>query len=220
MSEKRVKVEREVSEREIKVEREQILKPELIVTGVFPDGTKQITENGEYDVELFKKVNVAVPTVEEYILGTLSTTDAKSLIKEFPPIELGSEVTSLTEVFANFRGLEKLDLSNWDTSQITDFSRAFYGCSSMKYLNISGWTDESASHGADYIFNNCSALETVVIDSPTMFKVRLNPFYGAKSDALFFVPDELVNDYKTNSRWSERADYIKPLSELPANAGA
>lgn len=30
-----------------------------------------------------------------------------------------------------------------------------------------------------------------------------------------YVPDSLINDYKQHYAWSEYADIIKPMSELP-----
>ena len=41
-----------------------------------------------------------------------------------------------------------------------------------------------------------------------------NAFQGA-SNAIIYVPDALVNDYKAATNWSTYADRIKGISELP-----
>jgi len=64
MAEKKVKVEREVAEREIKVERENTL---TLVQGIIPTGTKQIVENGTYDVSRYENAEVNVPGIDYYI---------------------------------------------------------------------------------------------------------------------------------------------------------
>ena len=65
-----------------------------------------------------------------------------------------------------FRGcsdLTSLDLSNFDTSQVTNMSYMFRGCSGLTSLNISNF-DTSQVTIMDGMFNGCTSLKTITIN--------------------------------------------------------
>ena len=51
-----------------------------------------------------------------------------------------------------------LDLSSWDVSNVTDMCYMFFGCSSLKELNVSNW-DTSNVCIMNNIFGKCKYLE-------------------------------------------------------------
>ena len=114
--------------------------------------------------------------------------------------------------------LQSIDLSNIDTSKVTHMNYVFGYCDDLEYVNISGWlSNESVNNG--YLFYQCFALKAVVIDSPAVFKLS-NPNAITRSSiargtGFVYVPDTLVDEYKSATNWSTVADQIKPLSELP-----
>lgn len=62
MAERQVKIERELGERPILVDRENVIMNDIgNITGVFPEGTLEITENGVYGVTTKENVNVQIP---------------------------------------------------------------------------------------------------------------------------------------------------------------
>jgi surface protein len=79
-----------------------------------------------------------------------------------------SNVTDMSTVFKGCSSLVSLDLSNWDTSKVTDMVEMFSGCSSLEYLNLSGWTTKSITYAGGYYINNmlagCSSLEELRLD--------------------------------------------------------
>lgn len=245
MSEKRVKVEREVSEREIKVERENVVS--VYATGIFPSGTKSIEENGTYDVTADKYVEVAVPqpegtinitengthdvkdyetaavavpvmTDEDVFATTLSNVDLKFSMKRVVFHEKAMALTRMD--FYGMTNLEYADLSGMDVSNVITLQSVFGNDTNLKFLNISGWTNPNHVVTTQ-MFLNCAKLETLIIDSEEVFYNNYpNSLQGMNATCLIYVPDELVNAYKAHAVWGTRASYIKPLSELPANAGA
>ena len=69
------------------------------------------------------------------------------------------------------------------------------------------------------MFYNCVAIEAIVIDSPSVFRLTDSGTFqdsGVENGTGFvYVPDVLVDEYKTATNWVLVADQIKPLSELP-----
>ena len=275
MSEKRVKVEREVSEREIKVEREQILFNDVHVTGVLPEGTKEITENGDHDVYFYEtaRVNVAQPVGEititengtynvknyetaivdldviilsDYLLTTIDTNHANILkvIKSLPDMTVSGTV-NLSGFAQNATELDRLVIKGEAGATATDMSAIASGCSNLKYVEISG-IETTSTTNFNTAFYNCTKLETVILRGLTIASAYTGNIFRMDSslkmivldfnyvltfsnyntsmqsvplNCLIYVPDTLVDSYKTASGWSARANYIKPLSELPANTG-
>lgn len=127
-------------------------------------------------------------------------------------------LTDLGAVLTGCGELISADLSGWRTSKATDIGDIVMSCRKLKYLNLSGWTTESATD-TSRMFWDCNSLEAVVIDSPSVFRITSSSIsdFGAIGDGTGFVyvPDNLVDEYKSATNWSTVADQIKPLSELP-----
>lgn len=101
---------------------------------------------------------------------------------------------------------------------------AFYGCLEMTTLELPAATELGI--GA---FSSCCSLTALVMSGKTLCNMaNTSMFYkcyhvlgtvdstynpeGLK-DGYIYVPDELVEDYKTETNWSVFASQIKPLSE-------
>ena len=56
--------------------------------------------------------------------------------------------------------LRSLDLSNWDTSRMTDANSMFRECSSLQSLDVSKWNTQ-ALEGAGCMFYQCSSLQSL-----------------------------------------------------------
>ena len=63
-------------------------------------------------------------------------------------------------------------------------------------------------------FNGCSALTSLVIQSPTMMTLASTNAFTSTTCNIY-VPDALVATYKAATNWSTLAARIKPISELP-----
>ena len=69
-----------------------------------------------------------------------------------------SGVTDMSLMFYGCEGLTSLDLSGWDTSNVTDMSYMFEGCEGLTSLDLSDW-DMSNVTDMSYMFKNCHDLE-------------------------------------------------------------
>ena len=67
-------------------------------------------------------------------------------------------------------------------------------------------------------FKNCTALKKVILRMTTWQpSITTNTFSGsaiAKGTGFIYVPDELVDTYKSATNWATYASQIKPISEL------
>lgn len=67
------------------------------------------------------------------------------------------------------------------------------------------------------MFYNCTNLTTLILNSPTVFKLtNVNAVNnsGIKTGiCTIYVPDDLVETYQADTYWGPYANQIKPISE-------
>ena len=75
-----------------------------------------------------------------------------------------SNVTNMYSMFFSCYNLTSLDVSNWDTSNVTNMSHMFYGCSSLTSLDVSNF-DTSNVTSMSYMFFNCQSLTSLDVSN-------------------------------------------------------
>lgn len=93
-----------------------------------------------------------------------------------------SQVTSMKYMFRNCSILTSLNLSGFDTSQVTNMSYMFSGCRSLTSLDLSGF-DTSLATDMSYMFNVCSGLTSLDLSDFDTSQVTsmYNMFYDCSS---------------------------------------
>lgn len=90
---------------------------------------------------------------------------------------------------------------------------AISSCSALHTVELGGVT--SIGSGS---FNGCKALATLIIRTPSVCSLAninsISPTLIASGTGYIYVPDNLVNSYKTATNWSDYANQIKGISEL------
>lgn len=71
-----------------------------------------------------------------------------------------SNVTNMRDMFMRCSGLTSLNLSNFDTSNVTDIGGMFYDCSGLTSLNLSN-IDTSKVTDMGSMFSGCSGLTSL-----------------------------------------------------------
>ena len=66
-------------------------------------------------------------------------------------------------MFSSCIGLERLDVSSFDTSRVTYMSTMFYGCHNLKELDVSGF-DMDGYHETVLMFHGCNSLSPEVYE--------------------------------------------------------
>lgn len=88
-------------------------------------------------------------------------------------------------------------------------SNAFELCRSLTFIDLPAVTQLDTK-----AFDN-SGVKTIILRSEVLCNLtNTNAF---SSSASVYVPDNLVDSYKSATNWSFKADQIKPISELEGN---
>ena len=69
-------------------------------------------------------------------------------------------VTNMGSMFSGCSGLTSLDLSHFNTQNVTDMSYMFYRCSDLTFLDLSNFNPQNVT-GMNWMFSGCSALTTI-----------------------------------------------------------
>ena len=71
-----------------------------------------------------------------------------------------SNVTDMSLMFSGCSSLESLDLDNLDTSNVIEMVRMFHDCSSLESLDLSGFDTSNVTNMGN-MFDGCSSLESL-----------------------------------------------------------
>ena len=108
--------------------------------------------------------------------------------------------------FSNCASLTSVDFPN--ATSIGDF--AFSNCSALTSVDF-----PNATSIGDSAFSNCSKLKTIYLRSKTMCTclgdLGFSPF---SSPPTIYVPNSLIDSYKTADNWSEYASFFKSLESI------
>ena len=75
-----------------------------------------------------------------------------------------SNVTNMTSMFNNCRALTSLDVSNFNTSKVTDMSSMFMSCRALTSLDVSNFNTSKVTNMED-MFSGCSSLTSLDVSN-------------------------------------------------------
>lgn len=160
-------------------------------------------------------------------------TECASLVTppELPAITINSQ--SYRNMFNKCSNLTEMPYLPSTTMKNSCYYSMFSSCSSLRSVTLIGSTMASNCYtnmfsyctgitsihvntlnNSNDTFQNNTSCNTFIIDAVTPPTISNLTIAGLKSTCIIYVPDDSVDDYKTASYWSARADYIKRISEL------
>ena len=96
-------------------------------------------------------------------------------------------------MFSNCSALTTLDLSNFDTQNVTNMESMFSNCSALTTLDISDFNTKNVTN-MEYMFNGCSALKTLDLSSFDTKNVRSmgSMFYNCSALTTIYTSHKYV----------------------------
>ncbi len=175
-----------------------------------------ITENGTTTLATAGKycdrnidVNVDVPSNDAELEEQRAITD--SILDRTITEYVNDTVTLLgLRIFAYCRSLTKIRCGA--VIRLANYS--LQECTALTEVRFDSLSDTIGTH----VFSGCTALVKLVLASSTVCNLYAeNAFTNTpiqNGTGYVYVPDNLVDTYKTATNWATFADQIKPISEL------
>ena len=123
-----------------------------------------------------------------------------------------SNVTNMSSMFYNMRNLTSLDLSNFDTSKVTSMASMFSGMSSLTLLNLSSF-DTSKVTNMRYMFHGMSNLITLDLSNFNTSNVTLMNYMFSGMSNLAMLDLSNFNTSNVVDMWGMFA-YAPSLTSL------
>ncbi|WP_257000138.1 BspA family leucine-rich repeat surface protein, partial [Listeria monocytogenes] len=112
--------------------------------------------------------------------------------------------------------LEALDVSNFNTSSVTNMKTMFNGCNSLEELDLSNFDTSSVTTMAS-MFKDCTALKSLYLDNFTDAAIMTDMFKGTTSLTYLFVSHNLSTFTSLeNTNWYDEKNWVQfsNLSQL------
>ena len=199
-----------------------------------PDELDSILTEEEYNIEMQRFIDIIegtsfindrITTVKDGLftnctsLTTVDLPECTSIgkdafygCKSLTTIDL-PECTSIGEhAFNNCTNLTTVNLPK--CTSIGEY--AFENCPNLAIVNL-----PKCTFIGQFAFQYCPNLTTIILSNNQVVTLgSINAFNNSaisRCIGYIYVPDNLVNSYKTATTWSTYANQIKPISELPSN---
>ena len=177
-----------------------------------PEGNYSITANGDYDIAQYSTVNVNVPIPEGYIIpeGQLDITEnGVHDVTSFATVNVNVASSGGEDYLA-----AKLNgtLREYSNPQVTSLPKySFYKDTIIRHLDTAATSIPTSALDESYINTLILRGDTVATLASTSYTL---PYHYYRYCCIF-VPDDLVDSYKSATNWSTSniASIIYPLSK-------
>ena len=124
---------------------------------------------------------------------------------------INDRIETMSSAFANCESLTTVNLPECTSIGIS----AFVYCSNLTTVNL-----PKCTYIDSWAFWYCTNLTTIILSNNQVVTLEYISAFENSSIAhgtgYIYVPDNLVDSYKTATNWSNYANQFKPISELPS----
>lgn len=195
--------------------------------------TMSVKEMTEAEIKVLEMDKLVNRTITSYSSDTLTSVGSNAF-------QSCSKLTTVSLPNATSLGLSSFNacssLVSIEVPKVTSITtQTFYGCDALETLNLPSvkTTGTQGVRHCDKLtrvdfgavtnigaltFDSCPLLDTLIVRTASVCTlVNTSALTGtliASGTGYIYVPDTLVDSYKSASNWSTYASQIKPLSEL------
>ena len=157
--------------------------------------------------------NKSLSLLEVLNINTEQLTTAKDMFRNCANVKnicihISSKVDSIYGIFENCNKLEKVDVSEWNTSRVTNMYCVFGSCSKLKKVDVSKW-DTSQVTNMSYLFLNCYSLTSINVSNFNTSKVTT--MYGIFQNCAKLTSLDVSNWDISNVTETANMFYNTPL---------
>lgn len=184
----------------------------------FADAIAEIPSGGDTEVKISAKGYMYIPPKLIYPdqtavldLSGLNATDMYASCDDITSAYFGKNI-KWGELSKGY-GYSILAYTNCVTVEVASLNTAydmFWNARSLKTAIIKSECQSISK----FTFEECYALTTVIIEGDRIITLANVDAFTKANNALIYVPDNLVDDYKSATNWSNYADRIFPMSDL------
>ena len=195
----------------------QVVVGTLAKEDVVLDGNNKLTITTSGTTNACQYLTVAVLANNGVTAQFIIKVAASSASGIYQPVGISqtqcAAVSSLGTVFRDNKIIKSVVELRYFVGQSVGWSNTFINCSSIQKIVIPGFTSSSISVNYNAI-RSCPQLRYIYISTSNYVIMNgSNGLYGT-NDCPVYVPDNLVDTYKSGSGWSQYASRIKPWSEF------
>ena len=133
---------------------------------------------------------------------------------DLSPLSKMVKVESLYSLVSACSNLTSVDLSPLSGMvEVTDLSYFLYGCERLTSIDLRPLSGMIKVTDLSDLLCNCTKLKYILIANTTPWPISTYTFYNTNSCPIY-VPDELVETYKTATNWIYQSSRIKPMSDF------
>ena len=134
-------------------------------------------------------------TVNGVVKTQISKEYSMDLSENTVIMEWDTQLNSCSNMFASLTNIIKVDLSNFDSSQVENFSKMFYKCSNLEEINLNGLNTLLATD-MNSMFYECKSLQSLDFSSFNTLKVEFMQYMFYECDSLISLN---LSSFKTPS---------------------
>ncbi len=158
------------------------------------DSIEVTTDNDKYTFTQYLKNVIQVGNLNYALIRFSNCTNVES-INFTGGFNISPITTSLAYMFYNCSKIQSLNLSSFNTSNITSMLYMFYSCTSLTSLNISSF-DTSKVTSFENMFYNCSSITSIDVSNfDTSLATTIAGMFGSCSSLINLD----VSNFKTSN---------------------
>ena len=123
----------------------------------------------------------------------------------------------MRSIFYNCTNLTSLDVSNWETGNVTNMNGMFNSCDKLETLVLGNIKLFNSNNNLQRL----GALKHLILPGDTVPVISGGTIFDANTPNVegIYVPQRLLAEYENATNWIQYADLLKAIEDYPEICG-